>query len=137
MNDHNCLISHVCPCCLPKHVFQNLLVSYLFSCVPASLLHQIMSVQQLYRICTLYWDANYNTRSVSPDVTFFPFPSLFSLITGKMCDNMLHSPFRSFQAWEYLWLRTLIMLKVILSCWMTVPGEIASIRKAFNVALIA
>ncbi|KAJ1416832.1 P-loop containing nucleoside triphosphate hydrolase [Sesbania bispinosa] len=24
----------------------------------------IMSVQQLYRICTLYWDANYNTRSV-------------------------------------------------------------------------
>ncbi|BAT95482.1 hypothetical protein VIGAN_08222100 [Vigna angularis var. angularis] len=28
----------------------------------------IMSVQQLYRICTLYWDANYNTRSVSPDV---------------------------------------------------------------------
>ncbi|KAK2455194.1 myosin-6 [Trifolium repens] len=28
----------------------------------------IMSVQQLYRVCTLYWDANYNTRSVSPDV---------------------------------------------------------------------
>ncbi|KAK7267491.1 hypothetical protein RIF29_20165 [Crotalaria pallida] len=28
----------------------------------------VMSVQQLYRICTLYWDANYNTRSVSPDV---------------------------------------------------------------------
>ncbi|XP_028794808.1 myosin-6 isoform X2 [Neltuma alba] len=28
----------------------------------------ILSVQQLYRICTLYWDANYNTRSVSPDV---------------------------------------------------------------------
>ncbi|KAG5055444.1 hypothetical protein JHK85_007954 [Glycine max] len=32
------------------------------------LLLQILSVQQLYRICTLYWDANYNTRSVSPDV---------------------------------------------------------------------
>ncbi|XP_047179632.1 myosin-6-like [Vigna umbellata] len=28
----------------------------------------ILSVQQLYRICTLYWDGNYNTRSVSPDV---------------------------------------------------------------------
>ncbi|RVW53706.1 Myosin-6 [Vitis vinifera] len=28
----------------------------------------ILSVQQLYRICTLYWDSNYNTRSVSPDV---------------------------------------------------------------------
>ncbi|WJZ87482.1 hypothetical protein VitviT2T_006858 [Vitis vinifera] len=27
-----------------------------------------LSVQQLYRICTLYWDDNYNTRSVSPDV---------------------------------------------------------------------
>ncbi|XP_051120458.1 myosin-6-like [Andrographis paniculata] len=28
----------------------------------------ILSVQQLYRICTLYWDDKYNTRSVSPDV---------------------------------------------------------------------
>ncbi|KAI6700920.1 hypothetical protein NL676_015244 [Syzygium grande] len=28
----------------------------------------VLSVQQLYRICTLYWDDNYNTRSVSPDV---------------------------------------------------------------------
>ncbi|KAA3468869.1 Myosin-J heavy chain [Gossypium australe] len=28
----------------------------------------ILSVQQLYRICTLYWDDNYNTRSVSADV---------------------------------------------------------------------
>ncbi|XP_019461246.1 PREDICTED: myosin-6-like [Lupinus angustifolius] len=28
----------------------------------------VMSVQQLYRICALYWDDNYNTRSVSPDV---------------------------------------------------------------------
>ncbi|KAL0459335.1 UNVERIFIED_CONTAM: Myosin-6, partial [Sesamum latifolium] len=28
----------------------------------------ILSVQQLYRICTLYWDANYNTRSVSAEV---------------------------------------------------------------------
>ncbi|KAK4363652.1 hypothetical protein RND71_018893 [Anisodus tanguticus] len=28
----------------------------------------VLSVQQLYRICTLYWDDKYNTRSVSPDV---------------------------------------------------------------------
>ncbi|KAK4750895.1 hypothetical protein SAY87_004377 [Trapa incisa] len=28
----------------------------------------ILSVQQLYRICTLYWDDSYNTRSVSPSV---------------------------------------------------------------------
>lgn len=28
----------------------------------------ILSIQQLYRICTLYQDENYNTRSVSPDV---------------------------------------------------------------------
>ncbi|KAI3449846.1 hypothetical protein Pfo_006511 [Paulownia fortunei] len=28
----------------------------------------ILSVQQLYRICTLYWDDNYNTRSVSTEV---------------------------------------------------------------------
>ena len=30
---------------------------------------QILSVQQLHRICTLYWDDSYNTRSVSPDVS--------------------------------------------------------------------
>ncbi|KAI4340291.1 hypothetical protein MLD38_025142 [Melastoma candidum] len=28
----------------------------------------ILSVQQLYRICTLYWDDSYNTKSVSPEV---------------------------------------------------------------------
>ncbi|CAL0310411.1 unnamed protein product [Lupinus luteus] len=28
----------------------------------------ILSVQQLYRICSLYWDGNYNTLSVAPDV---------------------------------------------------------------------
>ncbi|KAH9650524.1 Myosin2 [Citrus sinensis] len=29
----------------------------------------VLSVQQLYRVCTLYWDDDYNTQSVSPDVT--------------------------------------------------------------------
>ncbi|PWA38039.1 tyrosine-protein kinase, CSF-1/PDGF receptor family [Artemisia annua] len=28
----------------------------------------VLSVDQLYRICTLYWDDNYNTKSVSPEV---------------------------------------------------------------------
>nr|GEW23383.1 myosin-6-like [Tanacetum cinerariifolium] len=28
----------------------------------------VLSVQQLYRICTLYWDDNYNTKSVSQEV---------------------------------------------------------------------
>ncbi|CAN4102059.1 unnamed protein product [Withania somnifera] len=28
----------------------------------------VLSVQQLYRVCTLYWDDKYNTRSVSADV---------------------------------------------------------------------
>ncbi|KAH9681458.1 Myosin2 [Citrus sinensis] len=28
----------------------------------------VLSVQQLYRVCTLYWDDDYNTQSVSPDV---------------------------------------------------------------------
>ncbi|XP_018717052.1 myosin-6 [Eucalyptus grandis] len=28
----------------------------------------MLSVQQLYRICTLYWDDSYNTKSVSPEV---------------------------------------------------------------------
>lgn len=37
------------------------------------LVPQILSVQQLHRICTLYWDDNYNTRSVSPEVSHFSF----------------------------------------------------------------
>ncbi|PWA56341.1 hypothetical protein CTI12_AA417310 [Artemisia annua] len=28
----------------------------------------VLSVQQLYRICTLYWDDKHNTKSVSPEV---------------------------------------------------------------------
>ncbi|KAG6426969.1 hypothetical protein SASPL_111208 [Salvia splendens] len=28
----------------------------------------MLNVQQLHRICTIYWDDNYNTRSVSPEV---------------------------------------------------------------------
>ncbi|PPD92488.1 hypothetical protein GOBAR_DD10586 [Gossypium barbadense] len=48
----------------------------------------ILSVQQLYRICTLYWDDNYNTRSVAPNevqksddllVTFIPLQVISSM----------------------------------------------------------
>lgn len=28
-----------------------------------------MSIKQLYKICTTYWDDDYNTTSVSPDVS--------------------------------------------------------------------
>ncbi|WKA06670.1 hypothetical protein VitviT2T_024561 [Vitis vinifera] len=31
-------------------------------------LYPILSIQSLYRICILYWDDNYNTRSISPNV---------------------------------------------------------------------
>lgn len=37
------------------------------------LLLQILSVQQLCKICTLYWDDIYNTRSVSPHVSLCPY----------------------------------------------------------------
>ncbi|GJY30391.1 myosin-11 isoform X1, partial [Tanacetum coccineum] len=36
----------------------------------------VLSVQQLYRISTMYWDDKYGTHSVSPDVTFFYLNSL-------------------------------------------------------------
>lgn len=36
---------------------------------------QILNVQQLHRICTIYWDDNYNTRSVSPEVSQFSLSS--------------------------------------------------------------
>ncbi len=29
---------------------------------------QVLSVQQLYKICTQYWDDKYNTESVSEEV---------------------------------------------------------------------
>lgn len=32
---------------------------------------QVLSIQQLYRISTMYWDDKYGTHSVSPDVSFF------------------------------------------------------------------
>lgn len=97
--------------------------------IPTNFLHQIMSVQQLYRVCTLYWDANYNTRTVSQDVSFFSFPFPLYFLQYQQAINMLKS-FRSFQAWRYLWLRTLIMLRVILSCWTILPGESACLWNA-------
>jgi hypothetical protein len=30
---------------------------------------QALNAQQLYQICTQYWDDKYNTQSVSPDVS--------------------------------------------------------------------
>jgi myosin-5 len=42
----------------------------------------VLSVQQLYRICTLYWDDNYNTRSVSSDVI-----SSMSILMTEDSDN--------------------------------------------------
>lgn len=30
---------------------------------------QLLGVPQLYRICTTYWDDDYNTSSVSPEVS--------------------------------------------------------------------
>ena len=43
----------------------------------------VLSSQQLYRICTLYWDENENTKSVSPDVT----SRLKLLMTDDVCDD--------------------------------------------------
>lgn len=48
-------------------IFRNILEMFLSHIITCCV--QILSVQQLYRICTQYWDDNYNTRSVSPDVS--------------------------------------------------------------------
>ena len=34
------------------------------------LLLQVLSIQQLYRISTMYWDDKYGTHSVSTDVSY-------------------------------------------------------------------
>jgi len=52
----------------PAPLTPNLSLSDIMTCF---FLFQILSVQQLYRICVLYKDDNYNTRSVSPDVSLF------------------------------------------------------------------
>ncbi|KAL2463486.1 Myosin-6 [Forsythia ovata] len=43
----------------------------------------MISIQQLYRICTLYWDDNYNTSSVSPDLI----SSMKNIMTGDSDDT--------------------------------------------------
>lgn len=42
-------------------------VSLIKSNIP---LIQVLSIQQLYRISTMYWDDKYGTHSVSSDVSF-------------------------------------------------------------------
>lgn len=67
---------------------------------------QILSVQQLYRICTLYWDDSYNTRSVSQDVSFYEKTALsisFSRSKRSYALALIMFMNRWFQAWECLW----------------------------------
>lgn len=72
---------------------------------------QILSVQQLYRICTLYWDDSYNTRSVSQDVCFSAEIAL-SVFRRSICfyaalnsSTKLMLMYRWLQTWECLWQR--------------------------------
>ena len=57
---------------------------------PANFLHlQVLSVQQLYRISTMYWDDKYSTHSVSNEVCYIDSVSLsldlFLFIGLKFC----------------------------------------------------
>ncbi|KAK9009786.1 hypothetical protein V6N11_036312 [Hibiscus sabdariffa] len=47
----------------------------------------VLSVQQLYRVCTLYRDDKYNTQSVSQDVTTPSFAQVLSRIKQVMTDD--------------------------------------------------
>lgn len=64
-------LSGKCYCCV--NVLVN--VAWMFGWLllwyvnPDSSLSQALSVQQLYRICTQYWDDKYNTKSVSSTVS--------------------------------------------------------------------
>jgi hypothetical protein len=45
----------------------------------------VLSVQQLYRISTMYWDDRYNTETVSHEVQPFPYPPLkISILTSHL-----------------------------------------------------
>jgi len=51
---------------------------------------QVLSIQQLYRISTMYWDDKYGTHSVSSDVSFYRkvLLKLFKIIpVRKQYDN--------------------------------------------------
>jgi len=112
-------------------VFRVYILFYLI--ISLVLLLQILSVQQLCKICTLYWDDNYNTRSVSPHVSL----CLYFLQShkrypwnGKCLIDAFKYSFRSLQAWGWTW--TPMMLWTILSCWMTVPGEGALLTRTLS-----
>jgi hypothetical protein len=63
-------------------LFRSLCFSHTYQC----LVLQILSVQQLYRICTLYFDDNYNTRSVSPDVSL-----VMNYVLPSSCNTWMHT----------------------------------------------
>lgn len=109
-------------------------------------LHQVLSIQQLYRISTMYWDDKYGTHSVSSDVSFYGchYSARFESSSSRSIkinyntlnwtENMhlktyLHiffsffnGPSRLYPIWECWWQKIPTMLSVILSCWMTIPG---------------
>lgn len=49
---------------------------------------QVLSMQQLYRISTMYWDDKYSTQSLSPDVSFYHVYYLLVLLPSNICISL-------------------------------------------------
>jgi hypothetical protein len=67
---------------------------------------QVLSVQQLYKICTQYWDDKYNTESVSEEVTgeslIFHFPCApYITVTSEVLSSKI-LPFGLFHGFSIL-----------------------------------
>lgn len=92
---------------------------------------QVLSVQQLYRICTLYWDDSYNTRSVSQEVPkkFLlqletKISILFDLEPSNVdADQKFNLCCRWYQVCGHSWQRNPMMRTAIPSYWMMIPGK--------------
>lgn len=92
---------------------------------------QVLTIRQIYRISTMYWDDKYGTQSVSNEVRFFFFFSFlknfFLFILSalnlflsylKMCSCRL------FLKWGRSWIKILRIWHQIHSCWMMIWGKI-------------
>lgn len=85
-----------------------------------SVSEQVLSLQQIYRICKMYWDDIYGTQSVSSEVCDVDSVFCIWLNWFLSCNSL--TIYRSLEWWERWLTKTPRILHQIHFCWMMTYG---------------
>lgn len=102
------------------------------------ILLQALTVRQIYRISTMYWDDKYGTQSVSNEASciFSSFVVLVDLFSGFTLVSECCLDIRWLHKWERFWTRTTRIWHPIHSCWMMIWGGFLCISNYLNLLYV-